>query len=907
MDQNLFRNPPKTYQEVPFWSLNDDLDPEELVRQIGLMDEAGWGGFFMHSRIGLKTPYMGPRWMECLKACVDEARKRGMEAWIYDEDQWPSGFAGGLSVTANPDYRSHYLVCKVDNRLALLTERIATFVAREVEGVLVDFRAEEKPTFLQNDERIVQFYPMTMPLSQEWFNDYAYLDLMNPDAVKAFLASTHQVYADTFAEDMGKTIPGVFTDEPCYIFRFPSERPNYLYLPWTIGFAELFQAVNGYDLLPHLPALFFPGIENSPAYRYDFFHTAQHRFIESYTVQVSEWCEKNHVAYTGHYMAEDSLFQQVFWTGGAMAEYPHMHIPGIDKLARSINEGCGTILTVKQLDSVVCQTGKPRALCENYGVAGADFAHTGRKWIGDWAYMLRNHPQQPPPLPLLVTRRTQTRFSPEYFLPAALVARKPADRRLLCPLELPAQPGQAVVVDVLIIHPLGSGWAVYQPRGTEVIDELDQKLDQLQITLMQHQRDYHLADEDLMALGGATEGKVIRTEDGPRLQVGKMAYRLVIIPSGVTLAKNTVRLLQEFSDAGGTLISIPPAPTLIDAPPHSIPGPPHKNSFLRLSSPSGRPRPIPALRCPGLRAAQLLGPAPHHRRGRLLLPGQYRPGSRLHGQSKIPPSRPSRILGSRYRPNSTLPFRSPGRHHLHHPRVRPGRVLPPGPSPRPRPFPPPCFTTRQVVYENPLGPDWDLSLDGLNSITLDTFQLKIGPGDWTNPLYIMDIPPLLLLKGTGTTFSLRTRVEVSEELSLPLYLVVESPEQFKISVNGHGIDSKDCGWWVDISFRKIDVSHLIRVGKNEIVLEGSLRRDTELESIYLIGNFGGPVQANRIRKSDRRTGFRPLFLRFQPGLRSQKGHGLPFERWPGPRPDPLRAPFLRRTAKNQPDPPSAGY
>lgn len=59
MDKKLFQNPPKQFREVPFWSWNDELDPEELVRQIDLMDKAGWGGFFMHSRVGLKNSLHG--------------------------------------------------------------------------------------------------------------------------------------------------------------------------------------------------------------------------------------------------------------------------------------------------------------------------------------------------------------------------------------------------------------------------------------------------------------------------------------------------------------------------------------------------------------------------------------------------------------------------------------------------------------------------------------------------------------------------------------------------------------------------------------------------------------------------------------------------------------------------------
>ena len=35
---------------VPFWSWNDKLEPDELRRQIGAMQDAGMGGFFMHAR-----------------------------------------------------------------------------------------------------------------------------------------------------------------------------------------------------------------------------------------------------------------------------------------------------------------------------------------------------------------------------------------------------------------------------------------------------------------------------------------------------------------------------------------------------------------------------------------------------------------------------------------------------------------------------------------------------------------------------------------------------------------------------------------------------------------------------------------------------------------------------------------
>ena len=85
----------KKYRPVPFWSWNERLRTEETRRQIGMMDDVGIGGFFMHARGGLQTEYMGEEWFENVSASIDEAGKRGMHAWAYDENGWPSGFGGG--------------------------------------------------------------------------------------------------------------------------------------------------------------------------------------------------------------------------------------------------------------------------------------------------------------------------------------------------------------------------------------------------------------------------------------------------------------------------------------------------------------------------------------------------------------------------------------------------------------------------------------------------------------------------------------------------------------------------------------------------------------------------------------------------------------------------------------------
>lgn len=72
MDKNQikeeFLSPSAAYRGKPFWSWNGELREEELVRQAAIMKEMGLGGYFMHSRAGLITEYLGDEWFELINA-----------------------------------------------------------------------------------------------------------------------------------------------------------------------------------------------------------------------------------------------------------------------------------------------------------------------------------------------------------------------------------------------------------------------------------------------------------------------------------------------------------------------------------------------------------------------------------------------------------------------------------------------------------------------------------------------------------------------------------------------------------------------------------------------------------------------------------------------------------------------
>jgi hypothetical protein len=62
-----FSNPSNEFRQAPFWFWNHRLDKATLEWQIGQMHEKGLGGYVMHARHGLMTPYLSDEWFACIR------------------------------------------------------------------------------------------------------------------------------------------------------------------------------------------------------------------------------------------------------------------------------------------------------------------------------------------------------------------------------------------------------------------------------------------------------------------------------------------------------------------------------------------------------------------------------------------------------------------------------------------------------------------------------------------------------------------------------------------------------------------------------------------------------------------------------------------------------------------------
>ena len=124
LDRRLFERPTSEYRGAPFWAWNCKVTEDIVDRQTAILREMGFGGYHMHSRTGMDVPYLSDEFMALIKRCVEDSKKLGTLAWLYDEDRWASGAAGPVLSTQNREIPSEdtqdddwrYMVSALDDK-----------------------------------------------------------------------------------------------------------------------------------------------------------------------------------------------------------------------------------------------------------------------------------------------------------------------------------------------------------------------------------------------------------------------------------------------------------------------------------------------------------------------------------------------------------------------------------------------------------------------------------------------------------------------------------------------------------------------------------------------------------------------------------------------------------------------
>jgi hypothetical protein len=496
-------HPPNEFTSAPFWVWNDLLTPEQLEQTLAALAEQHIRQVIVHPRPGLMTPYLSEDWFALWTYALKLARQHDMRLWIYDENSYPSGFAGGHVPEEMPESRAL--------------------------GLTVD-----------SNRVVAQVQAGVSP----WYGGRFHTDLIRPGVTEKFLEVTLEPYRRRFGAEFGRLIPGVFTDEPHL-------RPCGD-IHWTPDLPEQFSRRWGEDIYEGLPYL-KEACETGQTFRHHYFQLINELFVERWAKPYYRYCEANGLEFTGHYWEHG--WPNCTTVPDNMAMSAWQQRPGIDLLFSEYAEGphaqFGNTRIVLELASVANQTGRARTLCETYGGSGAEMTFEDYKRVGDWVIVLgvntiNEH------LSSISLRGARKRDYPptfSYHSPWMECYGVLVDyfARISCALSQGRQ-----LNPCLVLEPTSTAW-IHHFADEARLKEIGDQFQAFVVALAQRQLEFDLGSEHIIQERGSV---TMTAQAQARFQVGECAYEVVVIPAEMeTINRATFDLLSRFLEQGGTVLS----------------------------------------------------------------------------------------------------------------------------------------------------------------------------------------------------------------------------------------------------------------------------------------------------------------------------------------------------------------
>ncbi|MFW6308431.1 MAG: glycosyl hydrolase [bacterium] len=564
LSKEKFTTPSRELGILPFWFWNGDMNYKDMEEQLNQYYDQGMPGLFIHSRFGHTIPYLSEEWFDRVEFTCQKAEEIGLETWVYDEKNWPSGTAGWKVPRENPELQQRYLEMAVldvqgplftyiegtDSRYNDLekSEPICAYAIKADE-----FNSEIKEIIdLTPQISFEKIIPWEAPEGHwkilyfiERRADY-YIDALNPDSTEKFIELTHEKYKKHVGDYFGNVIPGFYTDEPALHY-YETAEDNYI-IPWSGSMFKYFKDRNNYSLRKYLPALFLNMGEETSQIRLDFWQTISEQYNKSFYQQLADWCHDNDLLFTGHLLFEDQLRYHSRNEGNIFDQLKTLDIIGVDHLYPRIGtrEMPNQHIPHKIGSSAAHHFGSTRLLCESFGGTYWDVTMERMKWIADWEFVLGVNLLNPHGFHYSIEGDRKRDWPPSQFYHHTWWDKYDKFNQYITRNSYLLSGGQHVA-KIAVIYPINSMWANYQPQDHNLLSELIEKdFNYLADTLLRLHFDYDYIDEKVLIEGEIKEGK---------LQVADEEYELILMPGCTTLKKGTVSKLKEFYQQGGKVVA----------------------------------------------------------------------------------------------------------------------------------------------------------------------------------------------------------------------------------------------------------------------------------------------------------------------------------------------------------------
>ena len=501
----------------PFEDWAGTTDDAIRERVLGLL-KAGLGGLV--TNVSLRNYLRDEQAWEILQRGVRIAHEAGLRVWIYDEEGYPSGAAGGLVLEKAPSVEAQGLIRVVDAAGGIRYEVITLYEATHA--------------------------------TENFYKKRHYINILDPAAVATFLEVTHDRYARVL-QPIDRYVEAFFTDEPSLISAYiPKDRDYPRTLPWHARVPDEFRARKGYDLLPHRESLFIDVGEMDRKIRCDFYDVIAQLCAETYFGGLQEWCRRHHVASSGHLLGEETMVWQTDFDGDPFTCYRRFDLPGIDMILSDPEKIMAKdyFMVPKIAGSATRLQGGQRLMCE----------------ISDFFGTMEKHPatmeQMKCTAGILYSFGVTDLCSyyPLSFAPKAEV--KPGQFSMseyrgytdfAARLNSMFTSGK-IRSRVAVLYPIASLWAhftpsnrsMYEPHPNQDVTFLDGAFTSLCRSLLQQQIDYDVVDERGLA-GARIEGN--------GLVIGERRYQLLLLPPVDTVRVRTMETVVRFVEGGGSVLA----------------------------------------------------------------------------------------------------------------------------------------------------------------------------------------------------------------------------------------------------------------------------------------------------------------------------------------------------------------
>ncbi len=562
---------------IALWMLNDASTVREKVEFMRACRGGGIEGLCMHPRSGNLIPYGSDEWFDMIRALVEEGRRLGIDMWLYDEDPYPSGVAGGLVTAERAELRARYMALHEKphdlraGQLWRISESKVLWaglvpVAESLPAVDMTARVgmvrsdwfmgdwdsryyyPDTPVFpCPRGDAVRPFYTLRVPhvpigyrliaisaeLASEEGSWGSLPDLLNPESFGLFRKLTLDRYHACVGEQFGLTIPGIFTDEA----------KAHGGMPITKDLFEDFERTFGYSLRERLYQLFGNALSDDYIQaRLDYRRWVATRFLDAFMRPYRRWCDEHGLYLVGHISPEDDPIQEAVCVGSVMPIMKELSLPGTDIIVPFTGDWRAPALNLGSLrvGSLKSQHGRPYAMSETLALCGWSVTSDRCRQLFAWQKVLGVDRFFVHGF-FMSSEGVQNYEAPPDYGPHSSIFRG------ICAVNDWLKAVEGILdgacddADVAVLSSLVSFWTWGGDMNSPRLGRLRRSLWQTVLACLRAHVAVHMVSEE-----DVSEGSV----EADQLRVGERAYRTVLVPAIDVVGQGALGVLQSAADAG---------------------------------------------------------------------------------------------------------------------------------------------------------------------------------------------------------------------------------------------------------------------------------------------------------------------------------------------------------------------